>query len=235
MSNPRNISPQLLDAALKDGATLEVRRDGRRIPRKLTLRNVGCLQTTTGRLIVGDLGLGFDCAEPFSRAVSPGTYSVFVSIWGVAGRKLMSPSDGMGDCPRVAYIAVRFSDAVPARYEFAGSGDNTSGWIPDNDFDGFGVDVGPVGILDSANLRPLRGLADTTSFMDLSELAFRKQADLHDLAGMVEIPTDPPLVIPAAESGWGDGAYFSYWGLSKTGEPAVLITDFDLENKWERY
>lgn len=229
------VPAHLLENALKDGTLLHASPDGdKRIARPLSVVRVGGLTVRSGQLIVGDVGMAFDMAEPFVRRVKPGQYDVFASIWGLKGRG-DSPSDEMGDAPRGAYLCVVFSAMQPVGYEFAATGDQPIDWRPSDSYDGFGVDVGGVGILDAADLDAVRGLPESTDFIELTERATSPLAEHKGTTGLVTLPTNPPLVVPFCESGWGDGSYFSYWGLDAQGEPAALIIDFNLDNKWKSY
>lgn len=227
-----SVPTRVLRAALKNGAPLAASADGRSVIRPLSVVRLAMLAVPSGHLIAGDVGLGFDIATPFVRRVPADTYEVFVSIWGRAGRG-KGPSDDMGDTPRAAYLALVLAPGEPASYEFAATGDQPPGWAPSDAFEGFGVDVGGVGLMDAGQLDAFQAVAPNLDMMELNERAFTQRPELARVAGVIEIPTDPPIRIPAAESGWGDGSYFSYWGLSARDEPMVLIVDFDLDRKWE--
>lgn len=230
--SPRMEVPvSVLRAALQDGAVLSAKVDERIIPRPLTVRRIGALRVRSGRLVVGDVGMGFDMCEPFVRTTPPGEYDVFVSIWGLGGRG-NSPSDGMGDSPRAAYLALLLSREAPLRYEFAATGDQPLEWTPQQPWDGFGVDVGGVGILDAEDLAVLRDLDEGMDLFDEMDEAYAKRPELAGLAGIATLPTTPPVQVPLCSSGWGDGSYFSYWGSSAAGKPVVLIVDFNLDGKF---
>lgn len=204
------------------------------VSRPLTIERLTKLSVASGRLIAGDVGLGFDSAKPFVRTIPPGAYDVFVSIWGREGRG-KGPSDSMGDSPRAAYLALVISAGQPAKYEFAATGSQPPDWEPSDVMEGFGVDVGPVGLMDAERLPGLDKTINGLDLMELEEQAFAKRPELAGVAGCLEIPARPPYVVPCSESGWGDGSYFSYWGLNARNEPMVLIVDFDLDRKWPAY
>lgn len=160
----------LLASALKEGAILNARSHGVTIPRPLTVARIGSLTLRSGRLVAGDVGMGFGMHEVYQRRVPSGTYDVLVSIWGLGGRG-RSPSDGMGDTPRAAYLALRLSPATPARFEFAATGDRPWGEQPGDDVHGIGVDVGGVGFLDADDLPILEAQCEADDFMELADQA----------------------------------------------------------------
>jgi hypothetical protein len=179
--------------------------------------------------------MAFEMAEPFVRTVPPGTYDVFVSIWGLEGRK-RTPSDGMGDCPRAAYLALVLSGKQPDRYEFAATGTQPTEWQPTDFMDGFGVDVGGIGIIDAEDLDSIRRVAEEDlDFIQQVAAACDEHPEWGRVAGCYRPGARRGPEVLQCDSGWGDGSYFSYWGLGAAGNPVVLIVDMDLENKWEQY
>ena len=220
-----------LENSLRDGAILTARRDELAIPRPLSVMRIGTVSVRSGHLIAGDAGMAFEMAEPFVRHVPPGEYDVLVSIWGLFGRG-DSPSDGMGDAPRAAHLALVLSRERPFQYEFASTGSKPLDWAPTDAFDGFGVDVGGVGLLDVADLERFRSFSENSDFLEIADHTLRRHPEWGGIAGCVSVPTDPPMIVPMCDSGWGDGSYFSYWGLNATGVPVALIVDFDLDEKW---
>lgn len=222
----------LLASALKQGAVLSAQHKGVTTPRPLTIARIGSLTLRSGKLIAGDVGMGFGMHEVYQRRVPPRAYDVLVSIWGLGGRG-HSPSDGMGDTPRAAYLALQLSPGTPAYFEFAATGERPWNAMPDDDVHGIGVDVGGVGFLDADDLPILEAQCEADDFMELADQAYDEHPEWSNLAGTVQSPSNPPIAIPSSKSGWGDGSYFSYWGLDSTGKPIVLIIDFDLDGKWE--
>ncbi|HRX86339.1 MAG TPA: DUF4241 domain-containing protein [Phycisphaerae bacterium] len=230
-----NIEPpvDLLRTALESQSTLTVNQHGRNFTLPLSVLKIATLRIRSGRVIVGDLAMAFEMAEPFVREVPPGEYDVLVSIWGLRSR-FWPPSNWGADGPRVAYLALVLSHEPAVRYEFAASGDQPLDWQPTElGYDGFGVDVGPVGMIDAADLDPVRSFIDNCDdpVVFLHE-GLAASSIRRGIAGCLTLPTEPPVAVPTCESGWGDGSYLSYWGFASNGDPTVLITDFDLPNKW---
>ena len=50
---------------------------------------------------------------------------------------------------------------------------------------------------------------------------------------MVPIPPDSAPGLACFSSGWGDGAYASYWGL-RAGKVTRLVTDFELVRRYDQ-
>lgn len=228
-----DVPVHVLKRALDDGALLAAERHGVVIPRPLSVFSLGRLSIQSGQLIAGDAGMAFEMSEPFVRRISPGDYEVFVAIWGLSGRG-DSPSDEMGDTPRGAYLALKLANDIPATYEFASVGDAPLSWRPSRPYDGVGVDIGGVGLVDPRDLEIIRSQRDDFDFYEVEGRAYEMRPELAGIAGCLQFPTNPPVVVPSCESGWGDGSYFSYWGLNAAGEPVILIVDFNLDGKWTK-
>lgn len=224
-----------LENALRHGAKLKARPHDAAVQRTLSVIPLGTLKVRSGRLIAGDIGMSFQLSEPFVRRVAPGEYPVWVTIWGIRGRGWLSRSDGMGDTPRAAYLSLVLAQETAVRYEFAATGDKPIDWQPDCPFDGLGVDVGGVGLLDAENLPLVQSLPESTDWLKLNDEGIERSPQCAGVAGRVHLPIQPPIEVPMAESGWGDGSYFSYWGLNAADKPVVLIVDFDLDKKFNDY
>jgi hypothetical protein len=71
---------------------------------------------------------------------------------------------------------------------------------------------------------------DTAAFMDA--LVLDELRALDDPSTFAPDPAAERNLVAFA-SGWGDGAYASYWALDAAGHPVCLVTDFDLFTKAE--
>ncbi len=242
-SPPPGVPDALLRNALVNGAVLNASpNEGLLVPRDLRVVELATLRVRSGRVIVGDVGMGFDLSQPILRKIPPGDYKVYVTIWGPKG-KGAGPSDGMGDTPRAAYLTLEIRKQVPTRFVFAAMGDPESEadnpeWVGTDTMQAIGVDMGGVGIIDLADRERFQPPDDVDeqnvldNYFDFEEAAQAARPDCLGLAGVIRIPTKPPIEVPACNSGWGDGAYFAYWALDAAGEALALIVDFDLDQKW---
>jgi len=173
--------------------------------RKITVTTIGELELPTGEIVACDpliTGLG---RPPFSRKVKPGRYPVIL----------------LQVRTKIAVAALRFGTGLPVRWELATfARDRPSGY--EFEF-----------IVDDA----------VASFMDKSFLTIMSdnQEELDDYLADVACTIDKfcidspmegnPINVAMFDTGYGDGAYWSFWGLDASGEPLLLMTDFEvLEN-----
>jgi len=173
--------------------------------RKITVTTIGELELPTGEIVACDpliTGLG---RPPFSRKVKPGRYPVIL----------------LQVRTKIAVAALRFGTGLPVRWELATfARDRPSGY--EFEF-----------IVDDA----------VASFMDKSFLTIMSdnQEELDDYLADVACTIDRfcidspiegnPINVAMFDTGYGDGAYRSFWGLDASGEPLLLMTDFEvLEN-----
>ncbi|RWB71917.1 MAG: DUF4241 domain-containing protein [Mesorhizobium sp.] len=172
--------------------------------RKITAITIGELELPTGEIVACDpliTGLG---RPPFSRKVKPGRYPVIL----------------LQVRAQIAVAALRFGSGLPVRWELATfARDRPSGY--EFEF-----------IVDDA----------VASFMDKSFLTIMSdQEELDDYLADVACTIDRfcidspiegnPINVAMFDTGYGDGAYRSFWGLDASGEPLLLMTDFEvLEN-----
>lgn len=175
------------------------------VERRIIVTAIGELELPTGEIIACDpLITGLE-RPVFSRKVRPGCYPVTLL-------------EAQG---RVAAAVLRFGTGLPVRWELAAfvRDAGTSSW--------------KSGIIVDDNV---------ASFMDKSVLTLMSEPEeldgyLADVACSfdrfrMDNPVDGnPLNIAMFDTGWGDGNYYSFWGLDASGEPLVLMTDFEvLEN-----
>jgi hypothetical protein len=186
------------------------------------LVRLGNLALPTGRVVVCD---PYFCAgaEPFARAVAPGSYEVELCI-------VASPDWGR----RVALARIVFDrDTQPARYEEAVK--EPSGAT------GFFVDSGVASYLDLetrdvfANVLAdhYRRNPDGNYYLDVLAAEFKRSAfdpddpfdvgrwNMHDVPGST-------LNVAMFSSGLGDGSFRSFWGVNEHDAATSLVTDFGL-------
>jgi hypothetical protein len=173
--------------------------------RKIAVTAIGELELPTGEIIACDpLITGLE-RPVFSRKVKPGRYPVMLLE---AQRS-------------IAAAILRFGPGLPVRWELAAftRDEGTSSWKS-----GFIVDDAVAAFMDKSI---------QTLMSDQEEL----DGYLADVACSfdgfhMDNPVDGnPLNIALFNTGFGDGTYYSFWGLDAVGEPLLLMTDFEvLEN-----
>lgn len=197
-------------------------------------RSVGDLIVPTGRIVACD---PFSCvdAPAFVREVPPGTYPVLLALAQFAHN---------GD-ERIAAAMLRLCDAAPVRWEPAVWTRNSANAGPETE-----AEEGPTQTATATNGAPV---ADTYC-VDSGFGAFMDEAAIEALLDHIEAEDDDDYLqarldalrpalggpewfdIPLDEetganvllftSGWGDGAYPSYWGFAANGDLVCLLTDF---------
>ncbi len=173
--------------------------------RTVHVRQVGDITFPSGQVLVSDAFVAdFESDPALERTVPAGPHAVFVS------------EASFGELTDIITAWVRFSDHkiktwTPAFYE---------GYEPDDTYlPGFGVDSGTACIAD-------RGSAASVNHHGAVE---RAAAALHS----EHHPSPRAIIHPDCEnfflchSGIGDGFYTPYWGLDDSGEPVILMVDFN--------
>jgi hypothetical protein len=204
-------------------------RDRRRDRVTFWTRLVGDLIAPTGRIVACD---PFACANApaFAHEVPPGQYSVLVALAQFAGN---------GD-ERIAGAMLQLRDAAPVRWEPAA-------WVRDADLanaetdqeegatgraslaDAYGVDSGFGAFMDEAAIEALlehRDAEDDDHYLQgrLESLGPVGGAEWFD----IPLDEEAGANILLFTSGWGDGAYPSYWGYAANGGLVCLLTDFSV-------
>jgi hypothetical protein len=186
---------------------------------ELSTERAGELLLQTGRVVASDaFYLTFE--PPFSRWLPAGRHSVFV-LHAVKAH----PRDD-----RIAAALIRAGPGDPVRWEMAlHPGQNLATLDPDESY-GYGVDsgTGSFASAEAAEWLSRAGDAALEAYSDrVSAAMFPSRNEIHPV---VDVPLGDPngLNVIAFSSGWGDGAYPSYFGLDATGRAIVLLTDFQI-------
>lgn len=182
----------------------------------------------TGRIYAGD---PFTLArlEPFERRVKPGTYAVTASIAKIAPLKKGRAQE------RVAAVMLRIGKgtAAPATWVNATKKAQKLSKLKDGAFFGYGVDSGTGCFCDLSAALALKALDEVEHANDnwdgwlMAKLrkGMLESKQAWGSGSAITVP-DTRANVVAFSSGWGDGFYGSWWGLSKKGEPLCLVTDF---------
>jgi hypothetical protein len=180
----------------------------------IRIREVGKLKVLSGRIVACDPMLADEPA--FERGVSPGEYPVFISIAHL-------PDDDY----RVASAFVRFAEGAPRTWSVATRVGDV-GSPGEEDRHGYGVDSA-MGCFADAEVLELDDVGSEEWFEDL-KAAMNEDEDADDRCEWADFVCDQGsgLNVCAFDTGLGDGYYTSYWGLSETGDPVCLLSDFGL-------
>ncbi len=199
-------------------------RDGERFgAATIQLHALPELQVPSGQIVTCDPFL-VD-GPTLARPVAPGAYPVVLAVATFAtgpndkdkgDQRVAAAFVRLGANPVTAWLAANFVGAKPAR----------RGTEP-----AYGVDAGTGSFIDA---RAHHAIASepphwpTPSYVAL-ERQLLTEHYTHTWGWAVYQP-DPRAAgnCVAFMSGWGDGAYTSYWGLDARGEPAILLTDFEV-------
>jgi hypothetical protein len=192
---------------------------------KVKVLELAKLTLPTGKLFAAD-PLTFHKVVPFERSLKKGTYPVFVSI---ANIKYAAKKKGY-DQERLGAAMVRIKAGAVAKWVNATKKGQKLKALEDDAAFGYGVDAGTGCFADVVAAEALEYLNDVEVANDNWEgyLLGKISDSLGAPAWGASRITDPKtkanvVVFP---SGWGDGVYASFWGLSKTGAPLCLVTDF---------
>lgn len=187
---------------------------------QLERRSIGELVLTSGQIVAND-PLSFFQTRPFMRTVSPGRYPVSIFIDEVV--HLNGQTSQL-----IAFALLTFRPEAPARWELALCAGDDVRQLKPGQFFGYGVDSGTGSFMDADTAASITALIDWDGplYADpLSAELDKNYANTRNWANFVVDPATGRNVV-AFSSGWGDGAYPSYWGLSAAGESLYLLTDF---------
>lgn len=190
--------------------------------------NIGELNVPTGRIVVCD-PLVVPDMPPLNKTVSPGKYPIKIFI---------AKTKNSGD--RYALAKLEFSSKKADKWVLAvRDGEDISELKEDDDFFGFPVDAGLGGFFDYKSGLEYNKFIDEfmeknprgNMYDDFFAAEFKKNAvepnnpdDYGDWINFKIPNTD--LNITMFHSGYGDGTYPAYWGMTKNNEIVSLVIDF---------
>lgn len=174
--------------------------------------DVTTLVIPSGRIIACDPAFArfADNRVAFERRFSPGRYPLCF-CWATIKYKYREEQ-------RIACAMLRIRSEKPARWELATRPGENIAELKGGKFFGYGVDSGMGCFVDAD---AFQGMSDEDIDARLEPLPSG------DWGELVLNPTTGASLV-AFSSGWGDGAYPSYWGLDRNGDVAALVTDFGL-------
>jgi hypothetical protein len=182
----------------------------------LSLHALGDLVLPTGRIVACDPFVMMD-DPPYTGGVPPGRYPVLLNV------------AAFNDDQRVAYAILRLSDAPPVRWEMALAPGQDAATLGANEIFGYGVDSGTGCFIDAAAVKLLDDHATPENDYNQDLIDLMEKTYVHTWSWMDHVlDSGTGANVIAFSSGWGDGAYPSYWGLDEAGAPVCLVTDFGL-------
>ncbi len=176
---------------------------------RIEIRELARLALPTGRVVA--------CApflpplEPFDRSVPPDEYPVFASL------ARIQPRRAGGGRRIVAALGIRLTPSSPVAWEVARRTDARDEYDVE-DATGAFMDASVAG-------RLARDEAERERSLDALADALDDHASPDWTWGVVPCGTGAGALV-ASKSGFGDGAYLSWWGLDAKGRPSLLLTDF---------
>jgi hypothetical protein len=209
--------PAWLYASIGVASLPDVSQDRAHYP--ISLHSLGELSFPDGRIIACDPYLAELGQQPFRQTLTPGAHEVAVA------RAKIGP-----DHTRNAAALITVAGAGPiGRWEMGEFLDDTaltSSAAPlplsGTDFVGYGVDAGTGGFLSPSALAGLIYVMEENGGMLEDAMSEGVLADDFVLIA----PGEGTLPIAAFSTGWGDGAYPTWFGLDDAGRVAVVMTDF---------
>lgn len=196
-------------AALQDGA--RVTSDAGELT--IEHREIGSLRLPSGRVVAAD-AIVEAALPPFARRVVPGRYPVRLAIAHI----------GAARDQRVALAWVAFAQAPVARWEPARLEGRPASEDP-AEGSAYGVDSGTGSFLSPEAAAPFTALV-LNGFDE--RVSAPMEATYADTRNWAVVEVGEGLDVALFSSGYGDGAYASYWGLDEAGAPVLLVTDFGL-------
>jgi hypothetical protein len=177
----------------------------------VSVPEIGPLHLPTGRVVTGD-AIGTLTFEPLTRLAPPGVFPVEASLVRVSPRE-----------SRIAAVRVVYSRRPVTSWEIAdgGSGATT------RSASGAPGYTGPLGLLIDAQT-----VGSLQAYIDSSDGEWwydppKSRGDAWEYA-CFQPDEDRDETCVFFQTGNGDGVFTSYWGLDADGEPAVLVTDFNV-------
>lgn len=185
---------------------------------RLHLEQVGNVALPTGTIVAADPLVECD-RLPFTTTVTPGEYPVTLSLAQIGSER------------RVAYATIQLTHNQAVKWEMALIEGQTISELGADEFFGYGVDSGTGCFMDYATAQFIARSLDEETFAaelieKMSQAPWRSGSQVN-----LRLPDLADGNLIAFSSGWGDGAYPSYFGFDEAGQVTQLVTDFGLLNE----
>jgi hypothetical protein len=196
----------------------------------IEMLNIGLLKVPTGKVVVCD-PLVVPNMPPLNKTAPTGEFPIKLYI---------AKTKKSGD--RFAIAKLEFDSRKADKWVLAlRDGEDISDLKDSTDFFGFAVDAGLGGIFDyKAGLEYNKFIDDlmeknpnSNVYNDFFEAEFKKNAknpnDSSDYGDWINFRLpNSELNITMFQSGYGDGVYPAYWGMTKNNEIVSLVIDFQV-------
>lgn len=186
-------------------------------------KHIGEIELSSGQIIACDPFNLFSLfnEKPFLKSVTPGTYPVLLNI-------IRYKQDGD---ERVAYAMIRFSNKKCVKWELALIKGQDVAKLKDNEFFGYGVDSGTGCFMDKESMDFLiayekEQLKINPDYYLYEEVQEQFDKEYKHTRSWLVTSFKEKASIAMFSSGFGDGAYPSFWGLDENGDIVCLVTDF---------
>lgn len=194
-----------------------------RIP--IEVLEIGDLHVPSGKIVACD-PLAIPDMPPFEHTVSPGKYPIKIYI---------AKLEDWGD--RYAIAKLEFTNDRADKWVLALREGETLADLKNDEFLGFPVDAGLGGFFDYEVGKKYEAFTedfykknpDGNIYDDLFAAEFKKNAsNLNDLGDWINyyLPDCDNCNITMFHSGFGDGYYPCYWGITKDNKICSLVIDF---------
>ncbi|MEZ5498276.1 MAG: DUF4241 domain-containing protein [Steroidobacteraceae bacterium] len=209
---PYSLDPQQLRVAFANG---EIQDGGRLV--KFHSVEVGPVELSSGAITACD-PLVVPDAPAYSQAIPNGSFPVTLAIAAFPNQD-----------ERVAFARVTFAQEEPSHWRMALLPSQEDGQLGDDEFFGYGVDSGTGCFMDAVAGQFLceRMKQDKRFYDVISDDMQKTYRHTRSWLNFQPRPDRPENVI-CFSSGFGDGSYPSFFGLSADNRPLVLITDFQV-------
>lgn len=197
----------LFDAAFTEGHQVRVEE----LDYRFYVQAIGELELPTGQLVACDPLVS--CDAPFTQAVPKGRYPLQLAIARI------------GDDERVAFARIVFAPGPATRWEMALVKGQDPATLGPDEFFGYGVDSGTGGFMDAAALRSYEARRNQEGEAFDDQLFAELDKTYRHTRSWYLLPTDAGNVA-FFSSGYGDGAYPSYFGYDANGKLVAVVTDF---------
>ena len=183
--------------------------------------NVGKLIISSGKVSACD-PLCNPPAESFMVCISPGEYSVILSLCHIPM---------INDC-RTAYACLQLKDCLPVKWEIATCNNKEILASKQGISYGYGVDSGIGCFMDEEVGKLIDNSIYENEFEDSLVAKISDELDKHKEHSWMRVnyylDASKKKNVIAFSTGWGDGIYSSYLGFDDENNLAVIVTDFEL-------
>lgn len=185
---------------------------------------LGTVRLSSGQVILADPFMMSTHDRPLTIRFAPGDYPVDLAV-----------ADTGAGGQRIALARLLISSRPPVRWEMARTEGQDPATLKTGEQFGYGVDAGTGAFVDAAVpgwLARTYPPADPQSYMAVVE-AWQTRGEAEGPRrgipyGFVLVEPLGPGGAAMFSSGWGDGFYASWVGYDGQGQPAVVVTDFQV-------